>query len=246
MLQEKQSITNQEIQNEFGVSYDSAKRDLRILEEKGLLKRTHGGAIPTRQIGSQYQIGDLTAKERCENVMPNYLAIAKRALQMIEKNDVIFLTSASIGYLMANHFPKELACTVVTNSITIAETLRAKENVNTVLLGGEMKKNGCIYDGFAIEMLQRIRFDKAFLTSACVSAEFGLSIQRSRNLAIYDEIIQGSKKVIGLYPTGKIGMNSVISICPVNKLDVLITDDDASEEDLTAIEELDVHIVIAE
>ena len=41
-------------------------------------------------------------------------------------------------------------------------------------------------------------------------------------------------------------MNSVISICPVNKLDVLITDDDASEEDLTAIEELDVHIVIAE
>ncbi|WP_029323895.1 DeoR family transcriptional regulator [Butyrivibrio sp. AE3004] len=49
-LQENGSITNADIQNSFGVSYDSAKRDLRILEEKGLLKRTHGGAIPVRQV----------------------------------------------------------------------------------------------------------------------------------------------------------------------------------------------------
>ena len=40
------SITTDRIQKEFGVSYDSAKRDLRLLEERGLLRRTHGGAIP--------------------------------------------------------------------------------------------------------------------------------------------------------------------------------------------------------
>ena len=46
LLAKNGSILNSEIQEKFDVSYDSAKRDLRILEEKGLLKRTHGGAIP--------------------------------------------------------------------------------------------------------------------------------------------------------------------------------------------------------
>ena len=49
-LKEKGSITTNDIQEQFGVSYDSAKRDLRLLEEKGLLKRTHGGALPLHQV----------------------------------------------------------------------------------------------------------------------------------------------------------------------------------------------------
>lgn len=49
ILAKHESITTSEIQEKFGVSYDSAKRDLRILEEKGLLKRTHGGAIPIKK-----------------------------------------------------------------------------------------------------------------------------------------------------------------------------------------------------
>lgn len=51
MLQKNKSITNQEIQDMFGISYDSAKRDLRLLEEQGMLKRTHGGAILRETIG---------------------------------------------------------------------------------------------------------------------------------------------------------------------------------------------------
>lgn len=49
-LSKKGSISNADIQKNFGVSYDSAKRDLRILEEKGFLKRTHGGALPLRRL----------------------------------------------------------------------------------------------------------------------------------------------------------------------------------------------------
>ena len=56
MLQKNKSITNQEIQDMFGISYDSAKRDLRLLEEQGMLKRTHGGAILRETIGAQYNL----------------------------------------------------------------------------------------------------------------------------------------------------------------------------------------------
>ena len=98
--------------------------------------------------------------------------------------------------------------------------------------------------GFALEMLRRLRFDKVFVTSACVSAEFGLSIQRTRNMSIYT-ILSSARKVYGLYPSAKIGMDSILSLCPVDTLDVLITDEDASEEDLKKIDEKGVEIWLA-
>ena len=245
VLKQKQSITNQEIQEMFGISYDSAKRDLRLLEEQGLLKRTHGGAIPLRNVGFQTEVGNLTSQERVSKVLPNYLAIARRATACIEKNDVIYITSASIGYLMTQNLPQDLSCTVVTNSISIADSLRQYPNITILLLGGELQQNGVVYDGFALEMLRRLRFDKVFVTSACVSAEFGLSIQRNRNMSIFNTILSSARKVYGLYPSTKIGMDSILSLCPVDTLDVLITDEDASEEDLTKIDEKGVEIWLA-
>lgn len=157
-------------------------------------KRTHGGAILRETIGAQYNIGDLTAKERIAKVDPNYLAIAKKAVTCINDNDVIFITSASIGYLMTQNLPHDLNCTIVTNSISIADNLRQYPNITILLLGGQLHKNGCVYDGFAIEMLKRLRFDKIFITSARVSADFGLSIQRTRNLCLYNTLLASAKK----------------------------------------------------
>ncbi len=245
ILKNRGSITVTDIQEQFSVSYDSAKRDLRILEEKGLLKRTHGGALPLRQVGSGGT--RLSARERVQDVVwENYLAIAKKAVSMIEPKDVVYITHASVGFLMAQNLPGELACTVVTDSVSVAEELRKYHNLTVIVTGGEMSASGCFYDSFTLDMINRLRFDKCFITSACISASFGLSIQKSRNISIINALIDGSKKVVGLYPTEKIGFDSIVSICPANRLDYLITDWDAAEEDLKAFDELGIEIVIAE
>ncbi len=246
LLEEKGSVINSEIQEIFGISYDSAKRDLRILEEKGLLKRTHGGAIPNKAVGFGSACHDLSSKERVTEVKDNYLAIAKKAIATIEHNDVIYLTSASIGFIMARNLPVDICCTIVTDSISIAEELRRYDGITVIVTGGEMSKNGNFYDAFTLEMVNRLRFDKCFITSACISAKFGLSIQKTRNVALMNAVLDNSKKRYGLYPTGKIGFESIVSICPANKLDVLITDWDASEEDLTLFNEMGIEVVITE
>ncbi|MBQ8228108.1 MAG: DeoR/GlpR transcriptional regulator [Clostridia bacterium] len=244
ILSDKGRISNSEIQEVFGISYDSAKRDLRLLEEQGLLKRTHGGAIPARQIGSNV-IKNLSPDERVAEVKENYLAIAKEAVKDIEENDVVYITNASVGYLMAQNI-SDVNCTVVTNSISIAEELRKKENITVILAGGEMQNNGCFYDSFALSLINRLRFDKCFITSACVSKKFGLSIQKSRSVELTNAIINNSKTVYGLYPVEKIGFDSVISICPINKLNYIITDSEVSEDDLTPFEESGIKIKIAD
>lgn len=243
-LAEKGSISNADIQENFGVSYDSAKRDLRILEEKGLLKRTHGGALPLRQVATG-RPAKMTMKDMtC--VRENYLEIAKAAVSMIKNHDVVYIPSATVGLFMVQNIPDELKIRVVTNSIVIAEELRKKDNISVIMLGGEMDDRGNCYDTIAVETIKRLRFDKCFLTSACISATFGLSIQKTQAISFWNALIDSSKMTVGLYPKEKIGFDSIVSICPANRLDTLITDWDASEEDLKLFDEQGIKVVVVD
>ncbi|OGO88072.1 MAG: hypothetical protein A2Y15_04035 [Clostridiales bacterium GWF2_36_10] len=176
----------------------------------------------------------------------NYLAVSKKAVSMIKDRDVIFLTSATVGFLMAQNLPKDIFITVATNSIVITEELRKQDNIRVILCGGEMDAKGNCYDGFALDTIRRMRFDKCFITSASISAEFGLSMQRTAAIDFWNAIIGSSKSVVGLYPTEKIGFESIISVCPANKLNYLITDWDAPEEELKKFDELGIEVVVVE
>ncbi|MBP3338671.1 MAG: DeoR/GlpR transcriptional regulator [Lachnospiraceae bacterium] len=243
-LTEYGSISNVDIQEKFGVSYESAKRDLRILEEKGMLKRTHGGALPIRQV-AMTRPSNQTIKDYGE-IKKNYLLIARKAIEMIGDNDVIFLSSTTICLLVAQSLPENKRVRVVTNSIIIAEELRNKEHISVILLGGEMDNKGNCYDSFAISIVSKLRIDKSFVCAAAISADFGLSIQRSSAISFFNAVMDSSKKNIGLFPKEKIGFDSIVSICPAERLDVLITDWDAMEEDLNLFREKEIEVIVVE
>lgn len=244
ILNETGRITTSIIQRQFSVGYGTAVRDLDILEEKGLLKRTHGGAVPARQVGYNPNIGKMTSKERCENVREDYLSIAKCAIEQIKDDDVIYITSASVGYLMAREIG-EKRCTVVTNSSSVAEELRGKFGLRVILTGGEMDANGNFYDDFTLSAINRLRFDKCFITAASCSKKFGLSIQSSRSISLTKAVIENSRRVIGLFPSEKLGTDSVLQICPISALDALITDSGAAEETINELKEGELEVITA-
>lgn len=240
IIQREGSITNVRIQQEFGVGYDSAKRDLRLLEEQGKLKRTHGGAIAVRQVAvgkpEKYMNRDIQV------IKKNYVQIAKYAVSLIEDNDTVYISAASVGYFMVQHIPEKIKIRAVVNSIEIAELLRPLDNVRVIMLGGEMDSKGMCRDSFTVEMLKRLRFDKAFITAAAISPDFGISIQNTINLDFLNTIIKQAKQVIGLFPVEKIGFESVVSICPADKLDLLVTDWKVTEEWKQKFEEMGVDV----
>lgn len=243
-LSENGSITNLDIQKEFGISYDSAKRDLRILEEKGLLKRTHGGALPIRQVAAG-RPAKMTIKDMTE-VRENYWAIAKKAVSMINQGDVVYIPAATVGLFMVQNIPDDLKIRVVTNSIVLAQELRAKDNIRVILLGGEMDDRGNCCDAMAIEQIKRLRFDKCFMTAACISAEFGMSIQKTQGISYKNAAMDSARMTIGLFPREKIGFDSIVSICPADRLDCLITDWDTSPDDIKSFEELGLKVIVVE
>ena len=243
-VNESGRILVSEIQELYQVSADCARRDLRFLESRGLLQRTHGGAIAAVSKGiypeKTYNPADMA------EVKEDYMAVAKKAVEYIGSRDVIYITTSSVGYYMALNLPEHLEITVLTNSITIAECLRKRENVHVIFLGGEMSHHGHCHDFYTIQKVKNIRIDKAFLSHAAFSLEFGASIHDSAGVEFGRAVMENSTMNIGLYPSEKTGKNSIHSVCKAEEYDLLITDENVSEDFLAQSAEMGIECVVCQ
>ena len=239
-LNETGRILVSEIQECYQISADCARRDLRVLESKGLLQRTHGGAIAInpKEMYPAPTYNPIDIKE----VRPDYLAVAKRAVEYIENKDVIYITTSLVGYYMAENLPEDVPITVLTNSVTVAEVLRKKMNISVILLGGEMSHRGHCHDFYTVQMVKNIRINKAFMSHTALSLDFGASIHDAAGVEFGKAVMGNSAMNIGLYPSKKIGKNSIHSVCQVKDYDLLITDSNVSEDFLIQVRELGVDI----
>lgn len=243
-INESGRILVSQIQELYLVSADCARRDLRLLESKGLVERTYGGAIavvPKKIYPEQdYDIKDL------DNIRSDDLAVAKKAVSHIKNHEVVYITSSSVGNYMAVQMTQEIQVTVLTNSVTIADILRRRENISVIMLGGEMSHMGYCHDFYTIQMVKNIRLDKAFLSHSAISLEFGASISDSAGAEFGRAVMEQSSMNIGLYPSETIGRNSIHSVCTIEDYDLLITDNHVPENFLKKIRESGIDIEIAE
>lgn len=244
IIQENGRITLREIQENFSVSVDSARRDLKILEEKGKLKRTHGGAIQIFPRGMT--IPKAFTHREITNIKANYMAIALKAVSLIEKHDVVHITGGSVGYFMVQNLPKDLPMTIVTNSIVLADVLRHYDNVTTIMVGGVLNSKGHCKDQLAIDMVEKMRFDKAFITSGSISVNFGASINTTASVGLIRAFMKASTQKIGLYPNEKIERDTVHQICPIDAFDTLITDWFVIPENLEKLRETNLELILVE
>ncbi|WP_170311567.1 DeoR/GlpR family DNA-binding transcription regulator [Vallitalea okinawensis] len=243
IIKEHGRITIGEIQEKFNISVDSARRDLRLLEEKGLLKRTRGGAIPIAQVGIMPpRRRDMKKMESYDN----YDSIAKKGTELIKENDIVYLTSGSMGFIMLKYLPKDIRYTLVLNSPSLANELKYWDNLTVYMIGGKMRMHATtsIVDSFATAFVKSMHFDVCLMTAAGVDADFGVSNGTDETATFQRAIIENTRKSILLLPHHKIGFKAFIKVCDVNKFDTLITDWDALEEELIKIQETGVDVIV--
>lgn len=184
-------VTIAEITAKYGISDESARRDLRLLEQKGICKRTHGGAIVMQQVSVRPPV------DRDFDKMPifdNYREISRLAVTKISKNDIVYLTGGSFGYIMVSFLPKDIHYMVVVNSVDIAKELRAFENIDVYLVGGKIRQSGSVVDSFANDFVSRLHFDVCFITGGGVTADFGLSNGTDETATFQRTVLKNSRK----------------------------------------------------
>ena len=243
LIEKKGHITITELTTLFDISNESARRDLRILESKGLCKRTHGGALKPMPVGY------LTPRDRNFDEMPvweNYEQIARQAVTHVKEHQIVYLTGGSFGFLMCPFLPRDIHYTLVVNSIDLANRLRHLTNADLYVVGGKMRQSTSVVDSMATDFVSRMHFDLCFITGSGITAEFGLSNGTDETASFQRKVIENSRQKILLLASQKIGTDAFIKVCDTEKFDLLITDWDCVEEETAKIEEKGVEVFIVE
>lgn len=240
-LKSKGRILAKDLAKEFGTSIDTIRRDLTAMEERGLLKRTHGGAIPLSKV-RRFPIDE---KLRYGEGTEHQNAVAKLAVRYIEQGDTIFIGGASIHYVLLKYLPLDKDYTVITNSLIIAEKLKLLNNVETYIVCGKIKDEEGIIDALATEFIRTLRIDVAFLTGGGFSARHGLSSSTPEGSAFQRAVAEVSRKKICLANFDKIGTEFFSRTLEAKELDLLITDWEAPDKEIEEIKKLGIKVIIA-
>ncbi|MCY9370392.1 DeoR/GlpR family DNA-binding transcription regulator [Bacillus haynesii] len=239
-LKEHKRISVEQICSLFGVSRDTARRDLVKLQEQGAIIRTRGGAImPT----VHDEVKDYSG--RLGMVSEEKSMIGKAAASLIREGDRIILDASTTVQSCAEHLPY-VNCTIITNSINLADVLSSRKGADIHLLGGKLQKeHRFLYGASVIEKLSCYHVDKALIGVVGVS-EHGLTIAHEEDGMVKRKMISQAKQVIALADHSKIGRTDFYRYAELSDIDLLITDRLPSKPFQKLLDEHDVELLVAE
>ncbi|PFJ67904.1 DeoR/GlpR family DNA-binding transcription regulator [Bacillus thuringiensis] len=232
-------VIAKDLAERFDMSIDSIRRDLSIMEKDGLLKRTHGGAIELTRVRNL--AAEPTKRYSDSSIYED--TIARVAVSYIQEGDSIFIGGASVHNAMLKYLP-EVSFTVITNSIEIAGYLREYKNIDTYLIGGKVKPSGNITDTLASELISRFSIDLYFSTGGGISLQ-GISTATPEVAYFSKRVSEIAIRNICLVPHNKLGIDCFIRGESLKKIDIIITDEEASKETVQDFEKQGKQVVIA-
>jgi len=223
------------------VSEATVRRDLEAMQARGMLQRTHGGAVLPPPAAFEVSFDESQTRALAEK-----RAIGRRAAAMVRDGDSIIIESGSTTLEFARCLGTFQRLTVLTNSLVIARELSNHEGIEVMLLGGTLRRQSASLVGpWVSEILQGMRVDNAFIGSNGISADFGLSAPNPFTAASRRAMIDAARRRIALADHSKLGIESLYRVAPLSALHTLVTDAGGEEESLVPLREAGVEIVIA-
>jgi DeoR/GlpR family transcriptional regulator of sugar metabolism len=227
IVEEKSRVEVQELSLIFGVSSDSIRRDLRIMEEKGWVKRTYGGAVLPQKTGETASFS-----RRVNLNEKNKQSIAKLASLFIQDNDSILLDGSTTIAKLVPFLSDYKNLTVVTNSIAIAnEIVNTVNDIKLIITGGVIQKNSA--NAISIESLraiEKINVDKVFVSPCTITANEGLFSSMLEEAYIKKAMLEAGKEVYLLTDSDKFRHKSLAYIGPLRTEYTIITDSGFNKE----------------
>ena len=242
-LDRKGKVKVADLSREFGCSEVTIRNDIKEMDNDGLLKRTHGGAIKIET--------EMNRKYSSESIYRNVMQkkqIAETAYQFLEDRDTIIIDDASTSFYLAqeikNHPEKRIV--VVTNSLLSGNELAGVGHVELFMIGGYVTGHLAATIGdAAIQNISKFHIDKAFIGVHGINFNVGLTSVATPQMEVKKAIMKATDKVYVLADSSKFGGGYLSVICPTNEVYKIITDSDVSKENIRKAKALNVPLVIA-
>jgi DeoR family fructose operon transcriptional repressor len=210
------------------VATETVRRDLKVLEDHGLVRRTHGGAYPTDGAGFETNM-----THRSGHRVPEKRRIALAAAEHLGDAETLYLDDGFTPHLVAEEIAKlERALTVVTASLSVAASLAPVEQMTVILLGGRVRGRTLgVVDHWATNMLSDLVIDLAVLGTNGISRDRGLTTPDPAVSAVKRKVIEVSRRRLMVGVHTKFGTNSFCKFADVADFESIITDTGLSTHD---------------
>lgn len=209
-----------ELSEYLGVSKVTIRRYLNELENKGLIFKTHGGALSmdndlNHEIPYESKV-DLNSSQKEK--------IGAAAAKLIEEGDVIILDAGSTTLEIATHLENKNV-TVITNDIKIAMELASRPNVKLIITGGTVHKHVYTVIGSETEaFINKIHVNKTFLGADAINMEFGITNRTLEEASVKKAMIKAGEQTILVADYSKFNKKAFADVCSLDGIDTLVID----------------------
>ncbi|MCG8484146.1 MAG: DeoR/GlpR family DNA-binding transcription regulator [Clostridia bacterium] len=231
-----------ELSEIFNVSKVTIRRDLEDLAQKGLIVKTHGGAVSIENRFS-YEI-PTEAKENL-NVSAKRI-IGKKAATLINDNDIILLDAGTTTLEVAKNITQS-NITVITHDIKIANELAHKKNINLIVTGGSLLNTDTytLVGNRCEKFIRSLKVNKTFLGCDALDIESGLSNRSIEEIEIKKAMMDSAQQSILVTDSEKFGKRVFCHLCQISDIKTIVTEK-ISEQYMGALNEYGVEIIIAD
>jgi DeoR family transcriptional regulator of aga operon len=227
----------EELASRLSLSAVTIRRDLHALEDRGLLRRTRGGAFALPQHRLQTSGRGLEAT----------LRIAEVAAELVADGSAVALANGpealALALVLRSHARR---LTVVTNAIDIAALLADAPSITTHVTGGTLLAGRhALVNPFAAEILTRLRVEVCFLGASGVDGAGGVTAACRPEAQVKRQFLDAARRRVLLAGSRKLGRVAGERVAGLEELDALVTDRDASLDQLAALRALGLEIHLA-
>jgi DeoR/GlpR family transcriptional regulator of sugar metabolism len=239
ILRRDGQVIAKRVAEDFELSEDTIRRDLREMAAEGLLKRVHGGALPITP-----ELPDFTARRDVASDIKARLGA--RAAQMVKAGQMVFLDGGTTTAEIARHLPRDIAFTIATHSPTIAAELEHHPTAEVILTGGRLYKHSMVATGAAaVAAISQLRPDLFFLGVTAAHPVHGLSTGDFEEAAIKRHIARCSAETHVLLTEEKFDLVSPCPVLGISDVAGLIVPAEMTAERLKPYRDLNATIVAA-
>jgi DeoR/GlpR family transcriptional regulator of sugar metabolism len=203
---------------ELDVSEDTIRRDLQELADNQKIIKVHGGALSLSYNDYHHPASDIYAHAQKK-------LIARKAASLIQNDMFITTTGGTTLIELARHLPQNLKATFISGSLPVALEYCHHPLIDVILIGDKVSKNARItVGGEAIARIRQIKADICFLGINAIDSQHGITDNDWEVVQVKKAMIESARKVICLTISEKINSFQPFHVCPVEDLDMLITE----------------------
>lgn len=229
-----------ELSTELDVSEMTVRRDLDRLEQRRLIKRTHGGAFAGQDmIEIDYRVRETVRRAEKE-------AIGRLGWSLVRPGESVFIDAGTTTAYLALAMDDTRRITVVTNSTIVLTTLEARPNIECILLGGKVHAlSHSLIGPIAEETVRQFRFTTAFLGTAGINLREGFTQSNVDEVPVKKQAAANARRVIVLADSSKINHDVLVLFLRLDQVQTIITDNGIAADHRAALQEKGIEVLVA-